>query len=173
MEEQVLPVKFNKIHINPKFRNAHINPTFFTPPTMPAIPANIHVNPKFFSIPPVPQPPVPLEAPEVFAQKEPIYKTRRKIIRNVSPAKKQRPEGPTSRLVKISKNKLIRTSSQVPTMTKKTPTRPTKAGKSLYKIDRRNLGNLTLRIPPQNHRKLLNSFSPKIVTTTNKKLMRM
>ncbi|XP_059615798.1 zinc finger CCCH domain-containing protein 3 [Phlebotomus argentipes] len=158
MEEEILPVKFKKIHINPKFRNAHINPSFFT--KHPALPANIHVNPKFLGVPQHVEPRVE------FPQKEPIYKTRRKIIRNVPSTSGQRVKHtPTTRLVKISKNKLVRTSSQALAVPPQSLRR-----RSLYKIDRRHL---SIKSPPQNLRKLRSSFSPKIVTTTNKKLMRI
>ncbi|GAB0099182.1 Zinc finger CCCH domain-containing protein 3 [Sergentomyia squamirostris] len=166
MDEQVLPVKMHKIHINPKFRNAHINPSFFTTPT---IPANIHVNPKFLHVPP---PPAPAPPCEKFPKTEPIYKTMRKIIRNVpSTSAKTLPSTPSTRLVKIRKHKLIRTSMQPSIVTKRTSlkTLKTPRGKSLYKIDRRNV--MTLKMTPQ--RKLLTSFTPKIVKTSNKKLMRI
>uniref|UniRef100_A0A1B0EWY4 C3H1-type domain-containing protein n=1 Tax=Lutzomyia longipalpis TaxID=7200 RepID=A0A1B0EWY4_LUTLO len=78
---------------------------------------------------------------------------------------------PSTRLVKISKNKLIRTTSQTPIgVGKKSPVKSSEGGRNLYKIDRRNL---TLKMTPPSQRKLRSSFSPKIVTTTNRKLMRI
>uniref|UniRef100_A0A1L8DDI3 C3H1-type domain-containing protein n=1 Tax=Nyssomyia neivai TaxID=330878 RepID=A0A1L8DDI3_9DIPT len=162
MDDQVLPVKFKSIHINPKFRNAHINPSFFTKP--PTITSNIHVNPKFLALPAVDAlPPNPPDVPKP----PPIYKTRRKLIRSIEKPPVRVPQVPSTRLVKISKNKLIRTSHLAATPKKSLPG---SGRKNLYKIDRRIPTKVLM---PQNQRKLRTCFSPKIVTTTNRKLMRI
>lgn len=96
----------NTIHVNPKFKSAHINPNFLQKQPM----STIYINPKFLNE-------LKYEKGKMNQQFSPITadiitKTRRKIVRNSSPAvtKTILVKNETTPMVKIGNKKLIRAS---------------------------------------------------------------
>lgn len=96
----------NTIHVNPKFKSAHINPNFLQKQPI----STIYINPKFLNE-------LKYENIKMNQQFSPttadiITKTRRKIVRNSSPAvtKTILVKTETTPMVKIGNKKLIRAS---------------------------------------------------------------
>lgn len=131
----------NTIHVNPKFKSAHINPNFLQKQPI----STIYVNPKFlkelkFENIKINQQVTPVKA-------EIITKTRRKIVRNSTPAvtKSVLVKNETTPMLKIGSKKLIRASYFNQIKAKRLVPPEPQLIKNRYKLVRTNKENSVVR----------------------------
>lgn len=130
----------NTIHVNPKFKSAHINPNFLQKQPI----STIYINPKFLNE-------LKFEKIKINEQITPvraeiITKTRRKIVRNSSPAvtKSVSVKNETTPMLKIGNKKLIRASYFNQIKAKRLVPEP-QLIKNRYKLVRTNKENSIVR----------------------------